>query len=276
MSTIIYSRISSPNQAEFNGQHFSIENQISKCMEYCHDNCLLVMDTVSEVVSARNINMQKQLVEIYNKYSNCNIVVYNITRFSRNTQHALDFVTKCKEKNINLHFVEENLQLNHFTDMHRLRLGLSQAELESNQTSYRVKSNNMLLKSKGWVFGQAPYGYEAYKKRGVRKLKINKREKAITQFIVNAKGGVSCKTLNKDLNRIIPNNTIPIEYYDADETTKIDNFSKPNMLTFVEIADLLNDYNIKNRDRDWNSTMISRIYKNIVNPNKINFNSLNL
>ena len=93
-----------------------------------------------------------------------------------NGLRKLRIITKIdnKEKNINLHFVEENLQLKHFTDMHRLRLGLSQAELESNQTSYRIKSNNILLKSKGWEFGQAPYGYEAYKKRGVRKFKINR------------------------------------------------------------------------------------------------------
>lgn len=276
MSTIIYSRISSPNQAEFNGQHFSIENQISKCRDYCHDNCLLITDIISEVVSARNINMQKQLIEIYNKNSNCNIVVYNITRFSRNTHQALDFVNKCRQKNINLHFVEENLQLNHFTDMHRLRLGLSQAELESNQTSYRVKSNNMLLKSKGWKFGRASYGYESCKKKGIRKFKINKKEKAIIEFIVSARQGVNCKQLNKILNKIIPDNLIPIEYYDTDEITKINNFSKPNMLTFVEIADLLNDYNIKNRNRNWNGGMVSRIYKNISNPNNINFSTLNL
>ena len=276
MSTIIYSRISSPNQAEFNGQHFSIENQISKCTDYCYDNCLLITDTISEVVSARNINMQKQLIEIYNKNSNCNLVIYNITRFSRNTHQALDFVNKCREKNINLHFVEEKLQLNHFTDMHRLRLGLSQAELESNQTSYRVKSNNMLLKSKGWKFGRASYGYDSCKKKGVRKFKINKKEKSTIEFIVSARKGVTCKQLNKMLNKVIPDNSIPIEYYDSDEITKIDNFSKPNMLTFVEIADLLNDYNIKNRNRNWNGGMVSRIYKNISNPNNINLNSLNL
>ena len=276
MTTFIYSRISSVNQAEYNGEHFSIENQINKCTEYCHNNSFLIADIASEIISARDINKQKKLINIYNKYSNCNLVIFNITRFSRNTSHALDFVEKCKAKNINLHFVEENLQLNHFTDMHRLRLGLSQAELESNQTSYRIKSSNSLLKSKGWNFGRAAFGYESHRKKGIRKFKINKKEKLIINFIDGARKGISCTQLNKLLNKIIPNNKIPIKYYDSDDITQIEHFSQPNMLTFTDISYLLNDYNIKNRFREWNPGMVARIYKNISNPHKIIFKSLNI
>ena len=276
MSTIIYARISSQYQAEYNGQHFSIENQINKCTEYCQNNNFLITNIFSEVVSAKDIYKQTALMNILNSNSNCNIIFYNITRFSRNTQQALHFVNQCKSSNINLHFVEENLQLDHFADMHRLRLGLSQAELESNQTSHRIKSNNRLLKSKGWKFGRATYGYESYKSKGIRKFKINKKEKLVMEFIVGAKKGVSCKQLNKLLNKIIPNNKEPIQYYDADDETEIENFSKPNMLTYVDIANLLNDYNIKNRITEWTPAMVARIYKNTFNPNKISLNSLNL
>jgi len=70
MSTIIYARISSPNQAEYNGQHFSIENQISRCTEYCQTNLFNITDVVTEVVSARDINKQNGLINIYNTKSN--------------------------------------------------------------------------------------------------------------------------------------------------------------------------------------------------------------
>ena len=46
------------------------------------------------------------------------------------------------------------------------------------------------------------------------------------EFIFHARNGVSCKVLNKYLNKIIPNNKTPIEYYDDDELTKIEHFSK--------------------------------------------------
>ena len=99
------------------------------------------------------------------------------------------------------------------------------------------------------------------------------------EFIVHARRGVNCKQLNVLLNKIIPTNTVPINYYDADDT-QITTFSKPNMLTFSEIADLLNDYNISNRSRPWTSGMVSRINKlHLKLPNRnINtrFEALNL
>lgn len=273
--SIIYARISSPNQAEFNGQHFSIENQINICKDYCKKNKINIIDIKSEVVSGRDINKQKILLSLLN-YSNINIICYNISRFSRNTKHALEFVDKCKDRNIIIHFVEENIKLTHFSDMHRLRLGLSQSELESNQTSHRISSNNLLLKSKGWKFGRPSFGLESCKKRGIRIFKTNKTEKAIMEFILHARNGVSCNKLNKYLNKIIPDNKIPIEYYDDDEITKIEHFSKSNTLNFNEIADLLNDYNIMNRNKQWNSVTIRRIYKNLTSVDKINIKSLNL
>lgn len=278
MSTIIYARISSPNQAEYNGQHFSIENQISRCTEYCQTNSFNIIDVVTEVVSARDINKQTGLINIYNTNSNCNLVVFNISRFSRNTPQALQWVDKFKSKDINIIFMEENIHLNSFIDMHRLRLGLSQSELESNQISHRIKSTNNLLKSKGWKFGRESFGYKSCRQKGIRKFQINKEEQMIMDFIIGSRKGVNCKQINTLLNKIIPNNKIPIKYYDSDDITEIESFSKPNMLTFTEIADILNDYNIKNRSREWNSGMVSRIYKNVANPNlnKISFNSLNI
>ena len=87
--------------------------------------------------------------KILNENSNINIIFYNITRFSRNTGQAINFVNKCVSKGIKLHFAEENFTIDHFMDLHRLRLGLSQAEYESNVISNRVRSNNNVLRVKG-------------------------------------------------------------------------------------------------------------------------------
>ena len=68
--------------------------------EYCY-----------RIKSAKNINKQFELQKILSENSNTNIVFYNITRFSRNTGQAIDFVNKCIAKNIKLHFAEEISQL---------------------------------------------------------------------------------------------------------------------------------------------------------------------
>ena len=123
------------------------------CNEYCKKLNLEVIENVSEIKSGKNINKQLELQKIISENSNINVIFYNITRFSRNTGHAIDFINKCIDKKIKLHFAEENFSIDHYMDMHRLRLGLSQAEYELNVISNRVKSNNKILRNRGWKFG---------------------------------------------------------------------------------------------------------------------------
>ena len=204
---IIYTRLSSSNQSFNNGIYVSIENQINKCNEYCQNLNMSVTQTVTEIKSAKNINKQIELQKILNENSNINIIFYNITRFSRNTGQAIDFVNKCVEKGIKLHFAEENFTIDHFMDLHRLRLGLSQAEYESNVISNRVRSNNNVLRNKGWKFGRPRYGKMVLFKNGIRKFTANRHEQEIISFIVMARiGQVSCSTLNRQLKKIVPKN----------------------------------------------------------------------
>ena len=58
---IIYTRLSSSNQSFNNGIYVSIENQINKCNEYCQNLNMSVVQTVTEIKSAKNINKQFEL-----------------------------------------------------------------------------------------------------------------------------------------------------------------------------------------------------------------------
>lgn len=259
--SIIYTRLSSHNQSFNNGIYVSIENQIQRCSEYCNSNDMIILDTVTEIKSAKDITKQYSLNKILDENSNINIVFYNITRFSRNTGNAIQFINKCKEKNIRLHFVEENMQVDHYMDLHRLRLGLSQAEYESNIISARVKSNNRVLKSKGWKFGAPKYGKCAYIKNGIRKFKVNSYEKEVIFFIVLARiGKVSCNQLNRQLKKIIPKNKDPIIFWDDKKDEAIEYFDKEYTLSFREIGDLLNQYEIKSRFGFWSPHKVNRIF----------------
>lgn len=272
---IIYTRLSSSNQSYNNGIYVSIENQLNMCNEYCKKLNLEVVNSVSEIKSGKNINKQNELQKIISENSNINIIFYNITRFSRNTGQAIDFINKCIDKKIKLHFAEENFTIDHYMDMHRLRLGLSQAEYELNVISNRIKSNNKVLKNKGWKFGLAKYGKKAIFRNGIRGFVINNYEKEIINFIIMARvGDVSCKKLNIQLNKIIPNNKDPIEFWDEDK--KIEVFKKKFTLTFAEIADLLNSYNIKARCGSWNSGKVNRIFNQCFNTIENKMASINL
>ena len=258
---IIYTRLSSSNQSFNNGIYVSIENQINKCNEYCQNLNMSVVQTVTEIKSAKNINKQSELQKILNENSNINIIFYNITRFSRNTGQAINFVNKCVAKGIKLHFAEENFTIDHFMDLHRLRLGLSQAEYESNVISNRVRANNNILRNKGWNFGRPKYGKMVCFKNGIRKFTANKHEQEIINFIVMARiGQVSCSTLNRQLKKIIPKNKEPIEFWDLKTGMMIEFFDEKYTLSFSEIADLLNSYKIRSRFGDWSGSKINRIF----------------
>ena len=80
MATIIYTRISSPNQSSFQGNYVSIENQLQECTKYCNSNNMKVSKHISEVVSGKDITKQILLNSIL-RYKNINVVFYNITRW---------------------------------------------------------------------------------------------------------------------------------------------------------------------------------------------------
>ena len=94
----------------------------------------------------------------------------------------------------------------------------------------------------------------------------------------------------KDINRIRPaalyflkhghyTSALPgtREYYEFwDEEKKIEVFKKKFTLTFTEIAELLNSYNIKARCGSWNSGKVNRIFNQYFNTIENKMASINL
>jgi len=234
-------------------------------------------EEVQEIKSARNMQYLYGLNNIGNNYSNINLVIYNITRFSRNILQGLQYIQNFSNKNITLHFVEENAKTNHHLDLHRIRLGLSQSEYESDTISNRVRSNNIVLKNKGWVFGNPKFGKQVVYVNGIRKFTDNFHEMKVIGFIIVArKGNCTVMALNNLLQQIIPKNKDPIEFWDDSLGCQITRFDKPYTLTFGEIADLLNSYNIMNRSNCWSSSSVNNVYNNNNIELSKKLNSLNI
>ena len=256
MNSILYTRVSSHSQGQ---EGLQIQTQL--CLDYLNNNGITLSGSYQEISSAFN-GKQMALKNALEQNSNCTLFVLNVSRFSRNIVNAIEFMKLASEKSINIHFIEENLDSNNMTHHHTIRIKLSEAQLESENTSRRVSNSYKVLKAKGHKFGRAKYGYSASvnPKTKLRKFILNKKERYIMDFISQARDGNSCKILNNKLKKIIPN-ADPLDFYDTDGVTKIGYFNKANTLTFEEIADILNDYDILKRGKLWTASSVNGIYR---------------
>ena len=261
MSNIIYYRVSTNSQGPE-----SIEVQNTICLNFLNSNGIVLNNSYSEVTSAFN-GKQKILENIIKNTKNATIYVKNVSRLSRNITNGLKFIEEAKKNNINFFFIDENVSTSNETHSHIIRMKISEAQFES-ETIKRARDSNKVRKAQGHKFGKAPFGYKAVLKKGIRKFEKDQLERKVTDFIVQARTGTSSSLLNSKLKKIVAS-PAPIYFYD-EEGNVIENFAKPNTLKNFEVADLLNDYHIKNRNKDWTPSSVSSIYnKEIKYENKI-------
>ena len=253
MQAILYTRVSTNSQKE---EGLNVQNQLS--LNYLNSQGITLNGSFSEVSSAFN-GPQNMLNQILNTYSNCWLYIFNVSRFSRNITKGIEYIKLAKSKNINIHFIEENLDTNNASHNHQIRVKISEAQLESETLSNRLRNRNKMLKANGWRFGNPKYGKTAKVTLGKRKFYKSKPESNVIDFIIQARTGTSCRQLNNKLRKIDPT-ADPIHFYDSDGVTKINYFNRANTLSFGEIADLLNDYDIDKRGKEWSSSSVSNVY----------------
>ena len=253
MNNILYTRVSTGEQGS---QSLGAQNQI--CLKYLNSNGLTLNAHYSEIGSAFNGN-QKVLNNLINNHVNSILYVLNVTRFSRNVEKGLNMLRIASNNNIRVIFIEEQLDSMNKSHSHQIRVKLSESQQESEVISNRINNVNQILSSQGWRFGVPEYGKKSIMNGDIRKFVNNDVENNIADFICQARDGISCKILNKKLKKIIPN-APSIYFYDTDGVSKIQYFNRARTLSFQEIADLLNDYNIKKRGKEWSASMVSSVY----------------
>lgn len=253
MDNVLYTRVSTNSQGED-----SLEFQSVYCYQYLEDKGQHFSKEVSEVGSGFN-GSQKKLVDLIDNNKNINIYVKNVNRFCRNVVFGLNLIDKASKNNIIINFIEENIRSNDESTKHILRTKLSEAQHESELISRRQKDSFKVKKAMGWKFGKPVFGKKSEIVNGIRIQKVNLEEKKIIDFICQAREGKSKHILNIKLKKINPD-LPPIRFWDKDGT-EIDEFSKPCTLNYLEISDLLNDYEIKNRDnKKWTRSSVNRVY----------------
>lgn len=264
-NAIIYTRSSSAMQNNFHN-HFSIDSQYGICLEYCSQNNYTILEHISEIRSARDINKQSLLLNIINNHSNCNLIVADASRLSRDFINGISFMNKCKMQNINIISVRDNLNVANIQDNMQFNNNLFLAKHESDLISMRIKSAITYRKRSGKYVGKQKYGY--YIKQniatGQKNIVINKKEFDTIKLIKLLYNGSTRFQIielmklikNSDNNNIGSSLTEVIDNQLVDiQTVKYGNFC------YVDIANILNHEQITHKGKVWTSLAIARLCK---------------
>jgi len=185
----IYARVSRESD-------MSLSTQTDYSINYCKNKGITISDiTTDNGVSGRQMknfthgNLGRLFTYLTEDDTDSCIIIYNIDRLCRDVQGGLNFLEKCQENNIDVHFVMEDVVWNKDTssfNKKNIRDGLMTSHHYSDQLSEKLKKSNTLRRAKGNVFGRAPYGKKAGKnKNNVRKFTNNVEEKNVITKIMN-------------------------------------------------------------------------------------------
>jgi DNA invertase Pin-like site-specific DNA recombinase len=255
--TIIYIRSSTKKQNDITTNAASADTQSYTCVDYCKKNNFKIDFIKQETCSARNNNNQKELLKIIENYNNINLVLFDISRFSRNILDGIKMVETCFKNNITIYFVKENMKVKDKKDLPLFTTNLINAHNESDTISYRVTESIKYRKNIGTYIGNTKYGFTKIKKDGICEIIENEKEQLIIKIILKLKFGglisdldyLSIKLINKPLEKI---------YRDINTENKIFYGEYGN----TSIAYLLNYNDIKYKGSYWKPSNISNIINN--------------
>lgn len=265
VNVYIYCRVSSKEQSNLSTGHISLEVQEINCREYADKQGWTVKKVVTEVSSAREMGKLKNLMalikEIKKTRTEATLMFNNISRFSRNTLEALLLIRDLKKHNISVFSVQEQVNMNTGGGRHTFRIMLSNAEYESDMISERVRQAFAIKRQMGSELGMAPYGYEAVVDGNIRRFVDNAYEQNVVLFVCEA---FKCEKTDRELTSLMMDikqceDNTPIDFFDENDK-KIQKL-KPGILSYKEIADLLNDYSVTKRGKEWTSDMVAGIIR---------------
>lgn len=157
---VIYIRVSSDKQV--GNDHYSIECQENKCVDYCRYKSLDIKsihkdEGISGTSLSKRVGLRSAIDELE---ENDTLVVYSISRLSRNMHDFSKILHEFEEKHLNLASTSESFDSG--TPMGRLVMNIlgSFSQFESQSISKRTSDVMKYQKSIGRRFGRAPYGYK--------------------------------------------------------------------------------------------------------------------
>lgn len=211
---VIYVRVSTALQTtqgdKYGNNHVSLDNQLDACKKYAEEKGYTIKGIYQEVGSATTMKGRDKLKDaLLSMRKGDTLVFYALTRLSRSNRDFINIYTKLLEEGKHLQSVKEQLDFTSATGKAMVSMLSLMAQLESDNTSERVKDAMRFNKVVNHRFqGRPPYGYEivdGYLSRIEDELEI-------------------VKTI--------------LDY-------------RSRGITYKKITEILNEENIKRKDKDW-------------------------
>lgn len=254
MNCVIYTRVSTDHQGKFG---VSLAEQEKACRDYAKSNGWNVQTVISEVASAKEMSNQKLLNQfVRSKPTDTVLLVYDVSRFSRNVVQGLNLARKLLDHNVQLRTVKDEFDMTAPSGEYNFTNLLNHAEYEYKRITEKVKATKAFQKTRGYQYGTPRYGKAVTKdKNNIRKFTDNNQEQNVIRFVQLLKTrGTNIKDINYALRRIIPDADAICLENDAETITEHGGLSWGNVLQ------LLHDYDIKNRQgEDWTLSAVMRL-----------------
>ena len=196
---VSYLRCSTSYQLETH----SINNQRLKIKQYCElHNLTLIEEIVDEGVSGKTSKREGylRLLDMIENGGCDGVIVYSLSRFSRNTMDTLSSIEKMNQKGITFHSLSESIDTSSPNGRFFLTILSSLSQLEREITSQRVTDVLKGLKTTNKPYSNDLYGFDKVEgnlveneteQKMLRKiLKMDKLGYSITEIVkyLNQKG----------------------------------------------------------------------------------------
>lgn len=171
---VVYLRVSSKGQDQPEYGRDGLQTQLHAILDFCLRFGIVILETFSEVGSARkpdNLEMQNKMIKKLSgrKNNSTCILVYSVSRFSRNKIQGMQMLESLHANDCYVFSVSENASSH---DEKFVEL-LTQAQQQSDQLSIVVRDSIERRRKQGEFIGPVPYGF----KRDGKSIHINESEK---------------------------------------------------------------------------------------------------
>ena len=247
MPNIIYCRVSS-----LKPESFSFMSQEDECVKYCKNNNLKIHQIQKEHNSG--FGKQRVLEKLIMTNKKINIIIYDISRFSRWKLFGHNLLKKCIKNNINIHFVRENVIFDAKNDIlsDKITIGLNESESEWHSIRNRTIQSIVYRRKNGLCLGNPPFGFTSVDKKLIKNADFN-----AIRLIVALHNGVKPSSEIKEILKKLSHEHTTLEYYDENDNV-IPKLHSSFTLDFKTIAGILNDYKICGRH--WIQSRVKELY----------------
>lgn len=265
MSKVVgFARVSTLAQATAG---VSLTAQLDHISSYAVANNLQINKFVSSIGSGSKPLAGSDLAIYVVLNRNCHVIVYDVSRLSRNPEDAMEFIRKRIAAGAKFTFINENITIDKFSDLaeqNQVLAYLVNAQNEVLQLSRRIKMAKQYKKNNGaYIGGILPFGIETYVDAdGEKMCRPNAFEMNVVKFIYK------CRSTNytaNDLNNLMAPITkynmqeFQIRLYEEKDGDEFERKVNTEMMDYPDIAGLLNEYEVQYRSKPFTAQILKRI-----------------